>query len=82
MVSPAVVVDLPHIVLVTHTGPGPGAEDDVVAAGDDDEGLTDLESQINANVAFHQFKNLDTAVRSCRIYKRRMVAFAMPIHCH
>jgi hypothetical protein len=60
----------------------PLAGDDVVASGDKDKGLTGLESQINANVAFRQFKNLETAIRSCRTGKQKMLEFVMPIHCH
>ena len=61
---------------------GPGTEENVFAAGDEDQGLTDLEGQINANVAFRQFKNLGTSVHSCRGCERMMLAFITPIHCH
>jgi hypothetical protein len=52
------------------------------AVGYKDQDLTDLEGQINANVAFHQFKNLGTAVCSCRTCKRGILAFVTSTNCH
>ena len=44
--------------------------------------LTNLEQQINANVALHNFGNLDTHIHSCATCNLRLLSFAMPVHNH
>ena len=44
--------------------------------------LTDLEQQINANVALHNFGNLDTHIHSCATCNLRLLNFSVPVHDH
>ncbi|KAL7530450.1 hypothetical protein ACHAXR_003503 [Thalassiosira sp. AJA248-18] len=44
--------------------------------------LSELEKQINSNVALHCKPGLNTRVRACKICGIRLLDFAMRIHCH
>ena len=48
----------------------------------DTAALSELERQINSNTAFHGFKNVNTTLSACRICKRILLQFAVPVHCH
>ena len=52
-------------------------EDDLLT---DSATLSAMEMRINADPAFHGFKNLDTKISACQVCKRRLLQFAAPSH--
>ena len=64
----------------------PGRRSDEEAEGDGSVSATAefeaIETSINGCSGLHGYKNVDTKIAACRVCKKKILAFAMAIHCH
>ena len=64
----------------------PGCRSDEEAEGDGSVSavaeLEAIETSINGCSGLDGFKNVDTKIAVCRVCKKKILAFAMAIHCH
>merc|ERR1711906_100048 len=64
----------------------PGRHSDEEAEGDGAVSATAefeaIETAINGCSGLHGYKNVDTKIAACRVRKKKILAFAMAIHCH
>ena len=64
----------------------PGRRSDEEAEGDGSNSATAeleaIETSINGCSGLHGYKDVDTKIAACRVCKKKILAFAMAIHCH